>query len=235
MKRIIKIFTVLVTLTLVFFACMTISHAEGETLTPAEENANTEAQETDTGNAEVTEPSDGTGTEDKFVFTDFFQNKILPLLTNSTVLSIVSVVIYILCNRGKKALTLENKELLGQYNKLLQMNEEQKEAVATLGEWTKSVVLAVKDTVLNELKLDPKAYAALQANIAELAAKTDTIIRAATIAWGQSPAAREALSACATGNALAKSEEKCKQYEDIIRQMKGDEADEIIAGVCEEV
>lgn len=235
MKRIFKTITALIALALIFCACLTISHAEEEVPTPTEEIANTEAQEPDTGDTAQTESADGTSTEEKFVFTDFFQDKILPLLTSSTVLSVASAAIYIVCNRGKKALTLENKELLGQYNKLLQMYEEQKAALALLEEWTKSVVSAVKETVVEELKLDPKAYASLQANIEELSAKTDTIIRAATIAWGQSPAAREALSASATGNALAKSEEKCKQLEDYIRQMKGDEAEEIIAGVCEEV
>lgn len=230
MKTILKTVILAITLTAVFLACSLFAFADEVTEPPTAETATGEENmpsesEADAGATPVTE---------KFVFTDYFKDKILPLLTNATVLSLITAALTLFAQRGRKGLQLENSELRGAYNKQLQIVETVREQLpAILDGFAEKMRAELKATVIDELKLDPQAYATLASALEVVSAKIDAITRGALVAWGNSPAAREALDANATQSALVEAQTRCKQYEDYIRGMKGAEAEEIIAGVRE--
>lgn len=230
MKSIIKIFTLALTLIAVIFACTLISTAEEVMEPPAPESI----AEVEISSVEANSEQDETPATEKFIFSDFFEDKILPLLTNATVLSLVTAAITIFSQRGKKGLQLENSELRGAYTKQLKIYELVKEQIPTaIQEYMEKLKAELKELVLEELKLDPQAYATLAAAAEVISAKLDALTSGALVAWGNSPAAREALTACTTQSALMEAQTRCKQYEDYIRGMKGAEAEEIIASVRE--
>lgn len=230
MKTILKTTILAITLIAVFLSCSLFAFADEVTEPPTNETATGE---------EIT-PTEGasdagaTPEAEKFVFTDYFKDKILPLLTNATVLSLITAALTLLAQRGRKGLQLENSELRGAYNKQLQIVETVREQLpAILDDFAEKMRAELKATVIDELKLDPQAYATLASALEIVSAKIDAITRGAIVAWGNSPAAREALDANATQSALVEAQTRCKQYEDYIREMKGAEAEEIIAGVRE--
>ncbi len=230
MKTILKTMMLVLTLTAVFLACTLFAFADEVTEPPAGETATGEENTPSEGVSDV----GATSETENFVFTDYFKDKILPLLTNATVLSLITAALTLLAQRGRKGLQLENSELRGAYNKQLQIVETVREQLpAILDDFTEKMRAELKATVIDELKLDPQAYATLASALEIVSAKIDAITRGALVAWGNSPAAREALDANATQSALVEAQTRCKQYEDYIREMKGAEAEEIIAGVRE--
>lgn len=230
MKTILKTVILAIVMTAVFLSCSLFAFADEVTEPPTNETATGEEITPTEGASDA-----GTTPEaEKFVFTDYFKDKILPLLTNATVLSLITAALTLLAQRGRKGLQLENSELRGAYNKQLQIVETVREQLpAILDDFTEKMRAELKATVIDELKLDPQAYATLASAVEVLNAKIDAITRGALVAWGNSPAAREALDANATQSALVEAQTRCKQYEDYIREMKGAEAEEIIAGVRE--
>lgn len=230
MKTILKTMMLVLTLTAVFLACTLFAFADEVTEPPAGETA---TGEENTPSEDVSDAGATSETEN-FVFTDYFKDKILPLLANATVLSLITAALTLFAQRGRKGLQLENSELRGAYNKQLQIVESVREQLpAILDDFTEKMRAELKATVIDELKLDPQAYATLASDLEIVSAKIDAITRGALVAWGNSPAAREALDANATQSALVEAQTRCKQYEDYIREMKGAEAEEIIAGVRE--
>lgn len=234
MKTVIKTMILALTVTAVFFAYTLFSFAD-EVTEPLMTETNADEENPTSDGIDTVDYGTDTQTErEKFVFTDFFQDKILPLLTNATVLSLVTAALTLFAQRSRKGLLLENSELRGAYNKQLQIYETLKEQLPMeLNEFTEKMRSELKKTVIDEVKLDPQAYATLAALVEVVNAKLDAITRGALVAWGNSPAAREALDANATQSALVEAQARCKQYEDYIREMKGAEAEEIIAGVRE--
>ena len=230
MKTILKTMMLALTLTAVFLACSLFAFADEVTEPPADETATGEENTPSEGVSDA----GATSETEKFVFTDYFKDKILPLLTNATVLSLITAALTLFAQRGRKGLQLENSELRGAYNKQLQIVESVREQLpAILEDFTEKMRAELKATIIDELKLDPQAYATLASALEIVSAKIDAITRGALVAWGNSPAAREALDANATQSALVEAQTRCKQYEDYIREMKGAEAEEIIAGVRE--
>lgn len=230
MKTILKTMMLVLTLTAVFLACTLFAFADEVTEPPAGETATGEENTPSEGVSDA----GATSETENFVFTDYFKDKILPLLTNATVLSLITAALTLFAQRGRKGLQLENSELRGAYNKQLQIVESVREQLpAILDDFAEKMRAELKATVIDELKLDPQAYATLASDVEVMNAKIDAITRGALVAWGNSPAAREALDANATQSALVEAQTRCKQYEDYIREMKGAEAEEIIAGVRE--
>ena len=230
MKTILKTMMLVLTLTAVFLACTLFAFAGEVTEPPAGETATGEGNTPSEGVSDA----GATSETENFVFTDYFKDKILPLLTNATVLSLITAALTLFAQRGRKGLQLENSELRGAYNKQLQIVESVREQLpAILDDFAEKMRAELKATVIDELKLDPQAYATLASALEIVNAKIDAITRGALVAWGNSPAAREALDANATQSALVEAQTRCKQYEDYIREMKGAEAEEIIAGVRE--
>lgn len=230
MKTILKTMMLVLTLTAVFLSCSLFALAGEVTEPPAGETATGEENTPSEGVSDA----GATSETENFVFTDYFKDKILPLLTNATVLSLITAALTLFAQRGRKGLQLENSELRGAYNKQLQIVESVREQLpAILDDFAEKMRAELKATVIDELKLDPQAYATLASAVEVVNAKIDAITRGALVAWGNSPAAREALDANATQSALVEAQTRCKQYEDYIREMKGAEAEEIIAGVRE--
>lgn len=230
MKTILKTMMLVLTLTAAFLACTLFAFADEVTEPPTDETATGEENTPSEGVSDA----GATSETENFVFTDYFKDKILPLLTNATVLSLITAALTLFAQRGRKGLQLENSELRGAYNKQLQIVESVREQLpAILDDFTEKMLAELKRTVIDELKLDPQAYATLASDLEIVSAKIDAITRGALVAWGNSPAAREALDANATQSALVEAQTRCKQYEDYIREMKGAEAEEIIAGVRE--
>lgn len=234
MKTIIRTMILALTVTAVFLACSLFAFADEVTEPPAAERATDEEKTGSAGTGTDAPDAEPAPATEEFVWSDFFQDKILPLLTNATVLSLVTAALTVFAQRGRKGLQLENSELRGAYNKQLQIYETVREQLpAALDEFAEKMRAELKKTVVDELKLDPQAYATLASLVEVVNAKLDAITRGALIAWGNSPAAREALDANATQSALVEAQERCKQYEDYIREMKGAEAEKIITGVRE--
>lgn len=230
MKTILKTMMLVLTLTAVFLLCSLFAFAGEVTEPPAGETATGEENTPSEGVSDA----GATSETENFVFTDYFKDKILPLLTNATVLSLITAALTLFAQRGRKGLQLENSELRGAYNKQLQIVESVREQLPTiLDDFMEKMRAELKATVIDELKLDPQAYATLASALEIVSAKIDAITRGALVAWGNSPAAREALDTNATQSALVEAQTRCKQYEDYIREMKGAEAEEIIAGVRE--
>lgn len=187
---------------------------------------------------EVPTVESGAGEEpaEEFVFSTFFNERILPALVSAA-----TVAVGALCVVGPYiSKTVKFKQLQGIYTKLTEENEslqhllnatDVKEFSDALSKLLATVIPEDFSETMEKVKADQSKVVELRAQIDLLCAQIDALIRGAQNAWAQSPGAMAALTAAPTAEAVRKLEAENAALTAYIRDQKQGEADTIIENV----
>ena len=178
-------------------------------------------------------PTDNTapsGEEDQFIISQFFEEKILPLIISagSAFLMFLGAITPALKNSGKY------KRLQGIYSATKAENAKYVELL--LGTDIEKFKETVESILTDDLKkkiaelgnFEPK-FDEMSAKMELLFAQMQAMKEGAINAWAQSPAAVAALTASPTESAVLRLVQQNKAFEGYIKEQKGDEAAKIIA------
>lgn len=218
MKRII----ILLTSLLLFFSLGIVCFAQDEETPEIEEVT---ATSTETVQKEAN--SAPQNAEEGKSLSEYFNTMILPLLTSwgASAISFIALLVPFIRKNGKY------NQLKGLYSSLMKEFSDLKDKYKDLSpeSFTENclplITAAVRDTVIKELKLDPAAHANVISKLDLLTAKTESLVRGATNAWAQSPAAVACLASSPTESVVIKQAAYIKSLEDKIREIKGEEAE----------
>ena len=178
-------------------------------------------------------PPDNTapsGEEDQFIISQFFEEKILPLIISagSAFLMFLGAITPALKNSGKykrlQGIYSATKAENAKYVELLQGTDIEK-----FKETIESILTDDLKKKIAELgNFEPK-FDEMSAKMELLFAQMQSMKEGAINAWAQSPAAVAALTASPTESAVLKLVQQNKAFEGYIKEQKGDEAAKIIA------
>lgn len=169
--------------------------------------------------------------------TEFFNNNILPVLTGvgTVILMFLAFLAPILKLVGKyknlQGLFTQQGEQNAAYEKILSATD-----IAKFSETLKSFVNdELKKTLDTDFKgvvekamIDKNLAESIEARMETMSAQIDALIRGATNAWAQAPAAVSCLTSAPTETVLKKQVSEIHALEAYIREQKGAEADAII-------
>ena len=205
----------------------------------AEETTETTAQTTEQTPTPVTPPTGEQGAqdensttqtdEDELSKTQFFNEKILPLLTSaaSAVVGLIAIAAPYIKKSAKfeklHGIYLKQKEENETLQSLLNMTDVNKFKEAVEKVLTEDVKRA-----LDAVKIDNDLVATFTAQIELMRAQIQTLIAGAQNAWAQSPAAVACLSAAPTESAVRKQAAYIAALEDYVKNAKGEEAEKIL-------
>ena len=165
---------------------------------------------------------------------EYFEQKILPWLISSIVALVLGVLTLLPSIKDK----IKYKALKEKYNVTCDERDNYKNQIGALSAGTlKEIVLDVlgevlKTEVLPELqkfKIDNNVVADVKTELDTMGAKIDAFIKGATNAWSTVPEAVSALSQAPEKVVLQQLENRKLALENYIREIKGEEAEKIIA------
>ena len=173
---------------------------------------------------------DVAGTE--ITLSEFFEEKILPALVSvgtTLIMGIPLLLPYI--TKSQKF-----KQLQGLYTKTVAENKNVQELLKCVDLENMQVILkkAVDeklDGVLADIKDDNAAAKESVAMVKLLSAQVDALVKGATNAWAQSPAAVACLTASPTENTVKQLSAENQALQSYIRGQKGAEAEAVIAEI----
>jgi hypothetical protein len=164
----------------------------------------------------------------------YFEQKILPWLISSIVSLVLGVIMLLPTIKDK----IKYKALKEKYNVTCDERDGYKNQVGVLSKDTvKAIVLEVfgetlKESILPQLekfKIENNVVSDVKTELDTISAKIDAFIKGATNAWSTVPEAVSALTEAPEKIVLQQLENRKLSLENYIREIKGEEAEKIIA------
>lgn len=164
----------------------------------------------------------------------YFEQKILPWLISSIVSLVLGVIMLLPTIKDK----IKYKALKEKYNVTCDERDGYKNQVGALSKDTiKTIILEVLGETFNseivpqlqKFKIDESVVADVKTELDTMNAKIDAFIKGATNAWSTVPEAVSALTEAPEKIVLQQLENRKLALENYIREIKGEEAEKIIA------